>query len=232
MLEYMTSVGTNGPPDGGPFTWSRFGGTSLNFDIARIVMTLVVLIPSLAMHEFCHALAASALGDLTPQWQGRLTLNPLAHLDPFGTIMILTSLFAGRGLGWGKPVVVDPAQLKNPVRDMTLVAAAGPASNLSLALILGLSLRFFGSGMSDGLWLLLSVGTSLNIGLALFNLLPIPPLDGSRLARYFLRGAAYNTYRGFEQYGMFVLFALSMTGLFGILIGIPSDFLFELIVGV
>lgn len=204
----------------------------MNFDIPSIVLTLVVLIPSIAIHEFLHALAASALGDLTPQWQGRLTLNPLAHLDPFGTIMLVMSLLAGRGLGWGKPVQVDPAQLKNPARDMTVIAVAGPASNLILALILGLTLRFFGSGMSEGLWRLMAIGTDLNIGLALFNLLPIPPLDGSRLARYFLRGAAYNAYRGFEQYGTFVLFALSMTGLFGVLIGIPSDFLYVLIVGV
>ena len=205
-------------------------------DFTQIVMMLAVFIPSLVLHEFAHAITATALGDPTPRWEGRLTLNPLAHFDIFGAIMIIMTMVTGFGIGWARPVGVDPRNFKKPARDMVLVAIAGPLSNILLAMVFGLILRFMlmsNYNLSPGLAIFLPLGTLINLSLAFFNLLPIPPLDGSRVLRYFLKGKAYNLYRQFESYGMVILFGLVLVlpGLFTMLIEIPADYLFSLITG-
>ena len=137
-------------------------------------ITLVSIVIAIGIHEAAHCYMADRLGDPTPRSQGRVTLNPLAHLDPIGTIAIILT-----GFGWGKASPYDPYNLRNPKKDVTLIALAGPASNIILAVLLAIVLRLLPSGS------LLSVPfiyvIALNINLALFNLLPIKPLDGSKI---------------------------------------------------
>ena len=156
-----------------------FAGRSL----LEIVAFLLSLLIAIDVHEFAHAWVANELGDPTARYQGRLSLNPLVHLDPMGTMMMLFSVFSGFGIGWGKPVPVDPRYLrKGPRVGMGMVAAAGPLSNLVLAAIVAVPIRL-GLTMSWSLLNLLLILISVNISIALFNLLPIPPLDGASILR-------------------------------------------------
>src|SRR3989338_8810889 len=132
------------------------------------------LIIAITVHEFAHALLADRLGDPTPRSQGRLTLNPLAHLDPVGTLMLLLFRF-----GWGKPVIFDPYTLAHPRRDAGIISLAGPASNILLATILALSLRFL--PLPQLLSPFFYITILLNITLAVFNLIPVYPLDGEKI---------------------------------------------------
>lgn len=141
--------------------------------IGFIVWGAIVTI-SLSIHEFAHAFTADKLGDPTPRLQGRVTLNPLAHLDPLGTLAILFI-----GFGWGKPVMFDPYNLKDPKRDAALIAVAGPLSNIAIALLCAIlyhvsPLGSFIPGLLYGI-------IALNLGLAFFNLIPIHPLDGGKI---------------------------------------------------
>ncbi len=151
---------------------------SLLFDPLRLVVMAIGLLLAIDIHECAHAWAANELGDPTARYRGRLSLNPLVHLDPMGTLMMLFSLLGGIGIGWGKPVPVNPWNLRHGRVGQGLVALAGPASNLILAAVLALPLRFgwLEARFIVGIW-----GTlvAVNVSLALFNLLPIPPLDGA-----------------------------------------------------
>ena len=139
-----------------------------------LVLLIPVLLFALVFHEFSHGWVAYKLGDPTAKNQGRLTLNPLSHLDPFGSMMILFV-----GFGWAKPVPVDSRYLANPRKDMMKIAFAGPASNLLLALIGGILIRL--TGYAGPLTSMLIMFTQINISLAVFNMIPIPPLDGSQI---------------------------------------------------
>jgi Zn-dependent protease len=151
---------------------------SLPFNLFRIVTMAVGLLLAVDIHECAHAWAANELGDPTARYQGRLSLNPLVHLDPMGTLMMLFSLFYGFGIGWGKPVPVNPWNLRHGRVGRGMVALAGPASNLILAAVLALPLRLGwpGAGLAGGMWFTL---IGVNVSLALFNLLPVAPLDGA-----------------------------------------------------
>lgn len=143
------------------------------------VIVLLVIVGALSFHEFAHAYVGYRLGDLTAQKLGRLTLNPLAHLDWIGLLFLVTI-----GFGWGKPVPFNPHNLKFPKWGPVFVALAGPASNLLLALIASVVfwlLRPIGLGPNNGLILFLMFSVIINLGLMLFNLIPLPPLDGSKL---------------------------------------------------
>lgn len=186
-----------------------------------IILAGPIILFSLVIHEFAHGFVSVKLGDPTPRWQGRLTLNPLAHLDPLGTLMLILTMIKGFGFGWAKPVQINPNYYKNPMKGSMLVALAGPASNFVLALIFGLPLRLFNAGLlrvpfnPDFLGLIIKffyIGLLLNLSLAFFNLIPIPPLDGSRLVRYFLRGRAFEIYSNLERYGFFILFGFLLIG--------------------
>ncbi len=160
------------------------------------------LIISLTIHEFAHAFIADKLGDPTPRLQGRITLNPLAHLDPLGT---LAMLFVG--FGWGKPVMFDPYNLKDPKRDAALIALAGPASNLILATLLAIAFRFFGSESLFASLAYLVIQT--NVGLAIFNLIPIHPLDGGKiLIGLAPKDVAHEWDQVLHQYGTVILLFL------------------------
>jgi Zn-dependent protease len=167
---------------------------------------LAALAVAITVHEFAHAWTAVRLGDPTPRIQGRLTLNPLAHLDPLGTFMLLIVRF-----GWGKPVQFDPYNLKNPRRDAAIISLAGPVANLILAGALSIILNFFARPFS-GLYFLRNIIPPfifLNVVLAIFNLLPIHPLDGGKILVGLLpsRDAAQID-RFLNQYGIFILILL------------------------
>ncbi len=165
-----------------------------------------VLIASLAIHEFAHAWTADHLGDPTPRSQGRVTLNPLAHLDPLGSIALLLI-----GFGWGKPVLFDPYNLKNPVKDAALIALAGPASNLIIATLFAIALKlgllsFLGMFGASAIATLI---ISLNVMLAIFNLVPVFPLDGEKILVALLPRTTAIEYSQFmRRYGMIVLIFL------------------------
>ena len=181
----------------------------------------VVLLLCLPVHEFAHGLVAHWCGDDTAKWHGRLTLNPFRHLDLWGTIMILTV-----GMGYAKPVPVNSRYFRNYKRDMILVALAGPLSNFLMAAI-AMFLLFLvmsigiGGVISSLLMSLLSIVISVNISLMVFNLLPIPPLDGSRLWSSLLPGRWAYTLEQYSQYITMGLFVLLFTGV----LDVPLSFL-------
>ena len=149
-----------------------------NIDPQVIVLLIPALVFSLSFHEFSHAWMAYRLGDSTAARMGRLTLNPMSHLDPIGSLALIFM-----GFGWAKPVPVDTRYLKNPRKDMVKVAAAGPISNIILAIIGALVLRLlFGTDLlSNSVKTFFIIFMQINITLAVFNLLPVPPLDGSQI---------------------------------------------------
>ena len=180
----------------------------------RIVVMAVPLIFAITLHEAAHAYAAYALGDPTARSQGRVSLDPVRHIDLMGTILLPgLLLLSGTPLviGWAKPVPVDLRQFKNPRRDMALVALAGPASNAFQALVAAILLHFvIGSDSMVSKWAfdILRSTIMLNCVLAAFNMLPLPPLDGSRLVLWALPSALVPPFVRLERYGMLILLAL------------------------
>ena len=174
-----------------------------------LVLLIPTLIFALSFHEYAHAWMASKCGDFTAARMGRLTMNPMAHLDPMGSFMILFV-----GFGWAKPVPVDGRNLKNPRTDMMKVAAAGPISNLLLALVAGMVLRFLnGTGLlTETVFVLLLYFTRINITLAVFNMIPVAPLDGSQIFSGWLIKTNPQLAWKIQSYGPQVLFGLILFG--------------------
>jgi len=172
-----------------------------------LILLIPVLVFALVFHEFSHAWVANQLGDPTAKYAGRLTLNPLAHLDIFGSIMILFV-----GFGWAKPVPVDSRYLGNPRIDMMKIAFAGPASNLLLALISGTIIRT--TGYMGSLTTMLVMFTQINIMLAVFNMIPISPLDGSQIFSGFMVRRNPDMVYKLQIYGPQILMGLILFGMF------------------
>ena len=217
----------------------------------QLVYVLIALLVALTIHEASHALVAYWLGDSTPKKMGRLSLNPFAHLEPLGALMILLI-----GFGWGKPVQIDAEKLKpGPKLGMAFVAAAGPISNLLLATILVLPLRlkwfplyaniripldslpFGASALYVGVGPLLQTIVTLSLALAIFNLIPLNPLDGSRLWEIILPPRLYFQIARFELIGLVLVLGLIIsdrflgTNILAGFLGPPVDFLFRKLMG-
>jgi len=176
--------------------------------IISLIITMPALIISLTGHEFMHGYVAYKLGDPTPKNSGRLSLNPLRHLDILGSISLLLA-----GFGWAKPVPVNPYYLKKPKRDMSLIALAGPFANFFMAYI---SILLYGILYAIGsipwiIMLMVEYLAIININLGIFNLIPVPPLDGSKVLFSILPDREYFKYMQFERYGMFILIILLFT---------------------
>jgi Zn-dependent protease len=173
----------------------------MNFIIGSLILLAIMLI-AITIHEFSHALAAEILGDPTPKFAGRLSLNPLRHIDPLGLVM----LFVAR-LGWAKPVPINPYNFRDPQRGEMLVAFAGPLSNFFAAWLVATIFKLLPSAVNMNM-VVVSISSQfifINLSLAVFNLLPIPPLDGSTLLRPFL---PEDIREMLEQYGFFILIFL------------------------
>jgi Zn-dependent protease len=202
-----------------------------NFDILKVILTLMVFIPAIGLHEFCHAKFADLAGDMTPRAQGRVTLNPLAHLDPMGTIMLILSSMSGFGIGWGKPVMVNPSKMKNPRWDHFVSVVMGPVSNLGIAVVCAILIKsgivpqatlrdllsdnsfpntqvaFASGGNLFAAFVLMSLIT--NLGLFFFNLIPLGPLDGHWLVGAMLPPIQRNQWLKFcHGPGMLIFLAL------------------------
>jgi Zn-dependent protease len=175
--------------------------------LETFLLVLPILLASLTLHELAHGLTATALGDPTPREHGRLTLNPIPHLDPIGTLLLVVTLLTTTyAFGWAKPVLVNPGYFRRPREGMAIVAAAGPATNFVLALACLVPIRY--ADPSEQLTEVLSVAFQINVVLAFFNLLPIPPLDGSRVVAVLMSREVYARWARFDQYGFLVLLAM------------------------
>ncbi len=186
-----------------------------------LLTSILALIVSISLHEFFHALAADKLGDPTPRAYGRLTINPLAHIDPIGTVLIpLIGALSGLPvIGWAKPTPIDPYNFKNPRRDEIIVSLAGPFSNFLLAFIFSkinhpISFTF----------------VTISLILGIFNLLPFPPLDGSKVLLNLLPvDSAHKWSEAFEKYGQFLIILLLFSGLLSRLMSPILTFLLQLL---
>lgn len=184
--------------------------------IQTLLIWVIPVLFAITVHEFSHGFIASKLGDKTALMMGRLTLNPIKHIDPVGTILVPTLLYltAGFVFGWAKPVPINFDALRSPKRDMVLVAMAGPASNFIMA---GLWLAALIYSISINSFLLLEmskVGIQINLILAVLNLIPLPPLDGSRIVAPFLPTRLAYKYNRLEDYGIFIILGLIFLGIF------------------
>ncbi|WP_460000766.1 site-2 protease family protein [Paradesulfitobacterium aromaticivorans] len=200
-----------------------------NFDLPSLIANVPALLIGFAFHEFAHAWMADRLGDPTPRLTGRLTLNPVAHLDIFGTLMALFYRF-----GWAKPVLINPNNFRgNPLRSEMLVALAGPVMNLLIAFVSMLLWVMTLQWMYDTTWApvvseVFMAIVFMNLGLGIFNLLPIPPLDGFSVIGGFLPSRYAEQFWALKQYGMIILLLVLFTNVLGKILQPAVMFLFNL----
>jgi len=211
--------------------------------IYRLLIQIPILLITLTIHEFSHGYVAYLLGDDTAKRAGRLTLNPISHIDPVGLLM----LFIVR-IGWAKPVPVNPYNFKNQKRDMAITAAAGPVSNFVMAIILSVvfnllkavnpNILYSGSMLTQFFIGMLVYAILINLALGIFNLIPIPPMDGSKILGGFLSDEAYYKYTAQERKGaqiLMIIFAVSFIfklNLIGAIIMPPLNFFLKLLTGI
>lgn len=193
----------------------------------RLFSRLFVIFCTMPIHEYAHALIATKLGDQTPRLSGRLTLNPMAHISPLGALMIILC-----GFGYAKPVSVNPRNFKDSKKGMALTAIAGPISNLIMGFIFTfVSVIFSGleySTLTNAFNSFFLFAAVININLAVFNLLPIPPLDGSRILQLLIPAKYYYKFLEYERYITIVVFVLILTGVLSEPLSEMSDKIFEI----
>ena len=204
-----------------------------NIDFTQVFIVFAILLLSLTIHEAAHAWSADRLGDSTARLLGRVSFNPAVHVDPIGTILFpLIALFTGLPiLGWAKPVPVNTRQLGHAWKQKFMaIAAAGPASNILIAVICSIVLRVMEGAVSEGgggvglATSVLVMAIRLNVLLAVFNMLPIPPLDGGNVVAGLLHGRAAQAFDGLRAYGFLILYALMFSGILWQLITPPEEF--------
>lgn len=188
---------------------------------------LIVAFTALPIHEYAHGLVADKLGDHTARYQGRLNINPFTHMDPIGTICLILT-----GVGWGKPVQVNALNFKNPKTGMAITAAAGPLSNLVMAFISMILMKVciflpYSGTVINSLTFVFYIMTSVNISLAIFNIIPIPPLDGSRIAALFLPERIYFSIMRYEMIIFIVLFVVLWSGVLDAPLAFVNGIIFQ-----
>ena len=196
----------------------------------NIIVRAIVLLTAIPIHEAAHAYVADKMGDPTGRYMGRLTLNPTAHFDLLGSIAMLVA-----GIGWAKPVPVNPNNFKDPKKGMAISAAAGPVSNLIVAaaslavakIIMYVGYEFGVNTVLSTLFTIFNVMCSINISLAIFNLIPIPPFDGSRIFNYFLPDKFYFKVMEYEQYIVIGLLIVLFTGILDVPLALLSNLIFN-----
>ena len=197
-------------------------------DLISIAIPIAIVLLSLTIHEAAHAWTAERLGDPTARILGRVSLNPIVHIDPIGTVLLpLLAAYSGLPIiGWAKPVPVNVNRLRNGRRDFMLVAAAGPISNLLQATVAAIVMRVAVGGLGQpGIWdNVLAAYVSINLLLAFFNLVPVPPLDGGNVLAGLLSDRAAGVFVALRQYGFIVLYALLLTGVLDAIIEPPTRF--------
>jgi len=197
-----------------------------------IIILILILFISITFHEYAHGWVAHKLGDPTPKQSGRLTLNPIAHIDPFGTIALPILLLIASGgafaIGYAKPMPINPYHFKNPKKDLKLVGAAGPSANIILAILLTLIYKIGIPMFAQALIL----GVAINLMLAIFNLVPIPPLDGSRIVASLLPTQLAYKYLKIEPYGFLIIFLLFVLGFFRWFIFPLVNIIFRYLLGI
>lgn len=209
---------------------------SVNFN--NLLITIPAILYALTIHEYFHGWTANKFGDPTARLQGRLTLNPLAHIDILGALCFVFANF-----GWGKPVPINPYNFKNPRRDNVLVSFAGPASNFVSAFLFGVIFQllrnatFIPLNVSTNLFNLLLSGIMMNLSLAIFNMIPLFPLDGSHILEGLLPSAMARKYKEIERYSPFILLGLIIMGnyggisIFSMVLGPPIHYFLRLFTG-
>lgn len=212
----------------------------MNFDPVTVLFFIVALIPAFVLHELSHGLVADRMGDTTPRYAGRLTLNPARHVDPFGTLvlpgLLLLPVLFGRGgsvFAYAKPMPIRRENLANPDRQMIWISIAGPVTNFLVAVLGALAYRFVALGSTGRVAQFFDIWVFTNVLIAVFNLMPVPPLDGSKVLAVFLPARARQVYESWEPYGaLFILaiFFLLPTPVFG-LVNAIVDGLISLLVG-
>jgi Zn-dependent protease len=203
-----------------------------------VSVAAIPILLAITLHEVAHGRVARHFGDRTAEAQGRLSLNPVRHIDPIGTVLVPALLLwmGGFLFGWAKPVPVNPGNLRRPRQDMVWVAAAGPASNIVMALgwaiVLSFAQRRGGGVVTEWLQVMASIGVSINLLLAVFNMLPIPPLDGGRvLANLLPAGPLSRLMAKVEPFGLFIVLGLLVTGVLFVVLSRPIGALESLILG-
>jgi Zn-dependent protease len=225
-----------------PLTGLRFtccGGYAINssgkkMDVPTIVISLFVVLFAITIHEASHGWAAYKMGDPTAHALGRITLNPIAHIDPIGTILlpVILIIMGAPPFGYAKPVPVNPLNLRNPRQDNLLISAAGPLANLSVALIAFILIKLLlmtnptapymmegVRSLGNGLFLIIYYTILINVILAVFNMIPIPPLDGSGVLMGLISAEAAEKYDQIRPYGFMILILLIVTGIIGRILG-------------
>ncbi|HXJ79028.1 MAG TPA: site-2 protease family protein [Candidatus Methylomirabilis sp.] len=200
--------------------------------LQRLILQIPALLVAVTVHELAHGLVADRLGDPTARAQGRLTLNPLPHIDPLGALMLVVA-----GFGWAKPVPVNARNLRHPTRDMALVAAAGPLSNFLVAFVALVALVLVDRHASTPFFAVPLLGIlrftyAFNLALGIFNLIPLPPLDGGHFLPYFVPRTSWTVLHQLERYGPYLLLLLVITGATRYIIGPVFAAVSSLYVGV